>query len=118
MMMFIKSLNIILISALTLFVGFVSAMFFIGSNETYSRLLKTLPSSFARRALGGICVGVIGAVLILLINYLFIKINPSTKSMSLKKLFGGTVTITAVASIIGTAIFFSIRKLLTKNSTK
>jgi hypothetical protein len=104
---FIKGLNIILIVALTAFVGLVSAIFFIGSDETYARLLQTLPSSFARRALGGICVGIIGATFILLINWIIIKITPSTKRISLKKLFWGTVVITTVASIIGTVIFFS-----------
>jgi hypothetical protein len=104
---FIKGLNIILIVALTGFVGLESALFFIGSDVTYARLLQTLPSSFARRALGGICVGLVGAGLILLINYLIIRLSQTTTRMNLKKLFCRTVVITTVASIIGTAFFFS-----------
>ncbi len=104
---FIIGFNIILIVALTGFVGIFSAIFFIGSDETYARLLQTLPSSFARRALGGICVGLIGAALIFLINYFLTKINPAAKTITYRKLFWGIVLITSVASIIGTAVFFS-----------
>lgn len=104
---FIQGLNIILIVALTGFVGIISAIYFIGSDVTYGRLLQTLPSSFARRALGGIFVGLIGAALILLINYLLSKIKPETKTISYRILFWGTVLITSIASIVGTAIFFS-----------
>lgn len=102
-----KLINITLITFLTAFVGLASAMFFLGSEESYQTLLKTLPSSFTRRALGGISIGLLGSGILVLTNYLFYKVIKSKLLISLEKIFWWTLFITSSASIVGTFIFFS-----------
>ena len=102
-----KVINIAIITVLIAFVGFVSTLFFIGSQEMYERQLETLPSSFARRALGGSFIGLVGSAILVLVNYIVFKVSKSKTPISLKKLFWLTFFLTTSASIVGTIIFFS-----------
>jgi hypothetical protein len=102
-----KLLNIIFAFLLTFFLGVFQAMFFLGNDETYQRMLETLPTSFIQHALGGIVLGALGSLFLVTINYLALKVIRSKSPAGLKTLFWWTFLSTTAASIIGTIIFFS-----------
>jgi hypothetical protein len=103
----VKTINVLLISALTILVGCLSAVFYIGNEHSYARLLQSLPSSFIRRFTGGVCVGLVGAMIIILINYLILKASSHKTAISLRNPFLLIVLFTSIASLIGTIVFFS-----------
>lgn len=110
MTVILKTINVLLIASLTVFVGVVSAIFFIGSDETYARLLEAVPSSFARRFAGGVCVGLFGAIIIVLLNYLILRVFSNKTQIRLTRLFWITLLLASIASLAGTIIFLVIEE--------
>lgn len=106
-----KLINIMLTTLLSGFVGLVTSMFFLGSDETYQNLRTTLLSSFTQRALGGITIALLGSGTLVLLNYLVFKVRKINRPIDLREIFWWTVLSANCASILGTVIFFSHKTL-------
>jgi hypothetical protein len=102
--MLAKAFNLIAIAALISFIFLVTAFFFLGSHETFSNQLNELPKYFFGRTAGGIVIGILGGVIIGLVNLLLNKITGSRSKIS--KIVLLTLLLSTIASIIGTGIFF------------
>jgi hypothetical protein len=85
----------------------VTAFFFIGSEETYERLLLDLPLNFMKRTSVGIVLGLLGGVIIVLGNLLLDRGQKNNRKQRLIKVGLATFLLSVIASLIGTTVFFS-----------
>jgi uncharacterized membrane protein required for colicin V production len=99
--------NIISIGALSLLILSITGFFFIGSTETFDKQLMELPEYFLKRTAGGIVVGLLGCVIILIVNIFFNRMTTVADKPSLKRIALATLLFSVISSIIGTAIFFN-----------
>ena len=97
--------NIITIGGLLTFILFVTACFFIGSQETFEVQLKKLPEYFFKRAAGGLVIGLLGCVIIGFGNFLLER-KTQTNLRKVYRILLLTLVLSTFFSIIGTAIFF------------
>lgn len=97
--------NIISIAALLTLILFVTAFFFIGSQETFDRQLDKLPEYFFRRAAGGIVIGILGCVIVAAGDLLFNK-EKTDRRVRVFRTVLLTLLLSVVTSVTGTAIFF------------
>ena len=104
----LNSLNIIFIIALAIILCFLTAVFFLGSFETYNELRKNLPTSFFQRALLGLLTGVVGSMILISINLIYnTTVGKREGIINIRRLtiiLGITVV---VSSLIGSFIFFA-----------
>ena len=98
--------NIITIGALLTFIFFVTAFFFIGSQETFEVQLKDLPEYFFKRAAGGLVIGLLGCVIIGSGNFLLERKIQTNRLRKVYRILLLTLVLSTFSSIIGTAIFF------------
>ncbi|MBF0694635.1 MAG: hypothetical protein IR153_06220 [Flavobacterium sp.] len=97
----------LLVTLLAVAIAILSAIFYIGSEISYQRLLDDLGLSFIRRFIGFAIIGIFGLSLLAGINF-FANIF-MTQKLNIKKLFLTGVLIVSLASFFGTIIFFFVR---------
>jgi hypothetical protein len=101
-----KLFNIIMIGCLLAVIFLVTAFFFIGSQETFQRLLLDLPTNFLKRMTFGVVIGLLGSVVITLGNLILGRNQISNRKRRLVRIALLTLLLSIIASILGTTIFF------------
>jgi hypothetical protein len=99
--------NIIIIAASCLIICFLSAVFFLGSKETFEELKLNLVGNFSLRAIGGIVLGLPTLLVLLIGNLIFNSRVDSKQKINLRKLLMVSALATSSAAILGTIFFFS-----------
>lgn len=102
----VRLFNIVTIGALLTFILFVTAFFFIGSQETFEGQLKNLPEYFFKRATAGLVIGLLGCVIIGFGNFLLERKTQTNRLRKVYRILLLTLVLSTFFSIIGTAIFF------------
>ncbi len=98
--------NLTSIAILLGFIVFVTAFLFLGTPETFAEQLTDSPEYFFKRAAGGFVIGLFGCMIIGSGNLL---LRPNGQADRLRRTYNTivlTLALSAICSIIGTAIFF------------
>lgn len=98
--------NIIAIGALLTFIFLVTSFFFLGSTETFDRQIAELPEYFFKRSAAGVVIGVPGCIVVIMGNLLFDKGQWADKKVRILRVILWTMLLSAITSVVGTAIFF------------
>lgn len=104
--MITRLFNIITIGALLLFILFVTAFFFLGSQETFESQLNNLSKYFFSRVAGGMVIGLLGCVIIGVGNFLLVRKTETNRLHKVYRIVLLTLVLSTFTSIIGTTIFF------------
>jgi hypothetical protein len=99
--------NIFIILSSSLGVGLLTAVFFLGSEETYLQQTRDMPEYFVKRVGGGIAVGLFGCLLVIMGNLIFNARIEKAKRVSVLRLFLISLLASTISSAIGSVIFFS-----------
>jgi len=101
-----RAFNIIAIGSLQLLILFVTALFFLGSFETFEELRADMPRSFLNRTLGGVVIGVVGCSIVAAGNLILDRRKFADKRVALLRIVLLTSTLSVLTSILGSALFF------------
>jgi hypothetical protein len=103
--MMARLFNIITIGALLTFIFFVTAFFFIGSQETFTRQLDELPKYFFGRTAGGVFIGILGCLIVATGNFFFDR-KRTDRRVRIFRIVLLTLLLSILTSVIGTGFFF------------
>ena len=101
-----RAFNIIAIGSLQLLILFVTALFFLGSFETFEELRADMPRSFLNRTLGGVVIGVVGCSIVAAGNLILDRRKFADKRVALLRIVLLTFTLSVLTSILGSTFFF------------
>ena len=105
---FINIFNFICLIFFTVLISVVTAIFYLGNEESYNALKRALPFTFFKRMLLGIMLGAILSLLLLIINWTYNRIFGGNKgAVNIKRLSLKLVISTLASSFVGSIIFFS-----------
>ena len=104
--MMTRLFNTITIGVLLTFIFFVTAFFFIGSQETFARQLDELPKYFLGRTMGGVVIGILGCVVVAAGNLLFDRKKCADRRVRIFRIVLLTLLLSVLTSVIGTGMFF------------
>ena len=105
----LNTFNSIYLIIATAFIGFVTAVFYLGNTETFNAFKANLPFTFFQRMFLGIMLGVVSSLFLLIINWIYNRTLGSKKGIiNLKSLSIKLLISTLVSSFVGAIIFFTI----------
>jgi hypothetical protein len=104
----LNTFNIIYLIISTVLVGFVTAAFYLGNEETYNALKRNLPFTFFQRMLVGIMLGFMFSLFLLALNWTYNRTFGKKKgAINIRRLSVQLVMSTLTSSLVGAIIFFS-----------
>lgn len=105
--MLLRFFNLITISALIVFILFMTAIFYIGSQETFERqVAEGAVTFFVARTFAGVVIGFLGCVIVLVGNLILDKKGGADRGKRIFQIVLLTVGLSLLSSLIGTIVFF------------